>query len=65
MNYKNTKLVTLVLIYIDFCYIFPAISGSIPMKRVKFATKLEHESIQNFKTLQGSFKKMSVDKVRK
>lgn len=37
--------------------------GSVPMKRVKFRTNLEHEYIQNFKILQGAFKKMSVDKV--
>lgn len=33
------------------------------MKKVKFKTNLEHEYIQNFKLLQGSFKKMNVDKV--
>lgn len=38
-------------------------SGSVPMKRVKFRTNLEHEYIQNFKILQGAFKKMGVDKV--
>lgn len=38
--------------------------GSVPMKRVKFRTNLEHEYIQNFKILQGAFKKMNVDKVR-
>lgn len=37
--------------------------GSVPMKRVKFRTNLEHEYIQNFKILQGAFKKMEVDKV--
>lgn len=37
--------------------------GSVPMKRVKFRTNLEHEYIQNFKILQAAFKKMSVDKV--
>lgn len=37
--------------------------GSIPLKRVKFRTNLEHEYIQNFKLLQGGFKKMNVDKV--
>lgn len=41
-----------------------AISGSIPIKKVKFSTKLEHEFIQNYKLLQNSFKKTSVDKVR-
>lgn len=38
-------------------------TGSVPMKRVKFRTNLEHEYIQNFKILQAAFKKMSVDKV--
>lgn len=37
--------------------------GSVQLKRVKFRTNLEHEYIQNFKILQASFKKMSVDKV--
>nr|XP_022315617.1 microtubule-associated protein RP/EB family member 1-like isoform X3 [Crassostrea virginica] len=37
--------------------------GSIPIKKVKFNTKLEHEYIQNYKLLQNSFKKTSVDKV--
>uniref|UniRef100_A0A8D8X125 Microtubule-associated protein RP/EB family member 1 n=1 Tax=Cacopsylla melanoneura TaxID=428564 RepID=A0A8D8X125_9HEMI len=37
--------------------------GSVPMKRVKFRTNLEHEYIQNFKILQAAFKKMNVDKV--
>lgn len=35
------------------------------VKKVKFKTNLEHEYIQNFKLLQGSFKKMHVDKVWK
>lgn len=37
--------------------------GSVPLKRVKYRTNLEHEYIQNFKILQGGFKKMNVDKV--
>ncbi|XP_065570955.1 microtubule-associated protein RP/EB family member 1-like isoform X2 [Artemia franciscana] len=37
--------------------------GTVPMKRVKVRTNLEHEYIQNFKILQGAFKKMSVDKI--
>jgi len=37
--------------------------GCLVIKRVKWNTKLENESIQNFKTLQGSFKKMGVDKI--
>ena len=40
------------------------ITGSISLKKVKFATQLEHEFIQNFKILQNSFKKMNVDKVK-
>lgn len=38
--------------------------NSVPLKRVKFKTNLEHEYIQNFKILQAGFKKMGVDKVR-
>ncbi|XP_034119874.1 microtubule-associated protein RP/EB family member 1 isoform X2 [Drosophila guanche] len=37
--------------------------NSVPVKRVKFRTNLEHEYIQNFKILQAAFKKMSVDKI--
>uniref|UniRef100_A0A1B6DNN5 Microtubule-associated protein RP/EB family member 1 n=2 Tax=Clastoptera arizonana TaxID=38151 RepID=A0A1B6DNN5_9HEMI len=37
--------------------------GSVPLKRVKFRTNLEHEYIQNFKILQAAFKKMGVDKI--
>lgn len=37
--------------------------GCIPVKRIKFKTKLEHEYISNFKLLQGAFKKMTVDKI--
>ncbi|XP_044737722.1 microtubule-associated protein RP/EB family member 1 isoform X4 [Chrysoperla carnea] len=37
--------------------------GSVPLKRVKFKTNLEHEYIQNFKVLQAGFKKMGVEKV--
>ena len=39
------------------------IVGSLPLKRVKFSTNLEHEYIQNFKLLQAAFKKLGVDKV--
>ena len=38
-------------------------SGSIPLKKVKFSTNLEHEYIQNFKILQAAFNKLNVDKV--
>ncbi|KAH8252468.1 hypothetical protein KR032_000202 [Drosophila birchii] len=37
--------------------------NSVPLKRVKFRTNLEHEYIQNFKILQAGFKKMSIDKI--
>lgn len=37
--------------------------GCLPLKRVKFNTRLEHEYIQNFKLLQASFAKLGVDKV--
>ncbi|XP_059913399.1 microtubule-associated protein RP/EB family member 1b [Gadus macrocephalus] len=37
--------------------------NSVPLKKVKFAAKLEHEYIHNFKLLQASFKKMGVDKI--
>ncbi|XP_022837586.1 microtubule-associated protein RP/EB family member 1 isoform X2 [Spodoptera litura] len=37
--------------------------NSVPMKRIKFKTNLEHEYIQNFKILQAGFKKMGVDKI--
>jgi len=33
------------------------------LKKVKFAAKLEHEYIHNFKILQASFKRMGVDKI--
>jgi RP/EB family microtubule-associated protein len=39
------------------------ILGSLPIKRVKFNAKLEHENIQNFKILQNSFRAVQVDKV--
>lgn len=44
--------------YMDM--LFP---GSIPVKRIKFKTNLEHEYIQNFKLLQAAFKKKGVDKI--
>lgn len=37
--------------------------GSINLKKVKFNTNLEHEYINNFKLVQGSFQKMQVDKI--
>uniref|UniRef100_A0A3Q3WN50 Microtubule-associated protein RP/EB family member 1 n=1 Tax=Mola mola TaxID=94237 RepID=A0A3Q3WN50_MOLML len=37
--------------------------GVVPLKKVKFGAKLEHEYIQNFKLLQIAFKKMGVEKI--
>jgi len=37
--------------------------GSIPMKRVKFLTNLEHEFIQNYKYAQIAFTKLQVEKI--
>ncbi|XP_041358474.1 microtubule-associated protein RP/EB family member 3-like isoform X2 [Gigantopelta aegis] len=37
--------------------------GSVQLKKLKFNTKLEHEYINNFKTLQAAFAKLGVDKV--
>lgn len=37
--------------------------GCVPLKKVKFSAKLEHEYIHNFKILQAAFKRMGVDKV--
>ncbi|MEQ2187434.1 Microtubule-associated protein RP/EB member 1 [Goodea atripinnis] len=37
--------------------------GSVPLKKVKFGAKLEHEYIHNFKLLQVGFKKMGIDKI--
>ena len=38
--------------------------GVISLKKVKFATKLEHEYINNWKILQSCLKKVGIDKVR-
>ena len=37
--------------------------GYLPIKRVRFNAKLEHENIQNFKILQNSFRALQVEKV--
>merc|ERR1719483_862333 len=36
--------------------------GSVSLKKVKFSTKLEHESIANFKLVQAAFKNLGVEK---
>ncbi|XP_070824212.1 microtubule-associated protein RP/EB family member 1-like [Chaetodon trifascialis] len=38
-------------------------TNSVPLKKVKFGAKLEHEYIHNFKLLQVAFKKLGVDKI--
>jgi len=43
--------------FMDF--LFP---GSVPIRRVKFRTTMEHEFIQNYKILQSAFTKYKVDK---
>ncbi|XP_021422186.1 microtubule-associated protein RP/EB family member 1 isoform X2 [Oncorhynchus mykiss] len=37
--------------------------GCVPLKKVKFAAKLEHEFIHNYKILQAGFKRMGVEKI--
>jgi len=37
--------------------------GAIPLKRVKYNSKTETDAINNFKILQGSFKKLNVDQI--
>ena len=44
-------------------HLFILLSGTIPLKKVKYNTNLEHEYIQNFKLLQSSFTKVGIDKV--
>ena len=48
------KKVIVIYLFLSFNVISP---------QVKFNTKQEHEYINNFKVLQASFKKMSVDKI--
>ena len=40
-----------------------SLSGCISLKKVKLLSTLEHEYINNFKILQGAFKKVNADKV--
>ncbi|XP_069125853.1 microtubule-associated protein RP/EB family member 3-like isoform X2 [Argopecten irradians] len=60
-NYAKVEELCSGSVYCQFMdMLFP---GHIPLKQVKFNTKLEHEYIQNFKRLQVSFQKLGVDKV--
>lgn len=47
-----------------YCHFMDMLFPScLPLKKVKFQAKLEHEYIHNFKLLQASFKKMGVSKI--
>ncbi|KAK6172006.1 hypothetical protein SNE40_018412 [Patella caerulea] len=60
-NYAKIEELCTGAVYCQFMdLLFP---GSLSMKKIKFNTKLEHEYIANFKALQNSFKKVTVDKV--
>ncbi|KAI9516102.1 Microtubule-associated protein RP/EB member 1 [Dissostichus eleginoides] len=61
MNLTKIEMLCTGAAYCQFMdMLFP---NSVPLKKVKFAAKLEHEYIHNFKLLQVSFKKMGVDKI--
>ncbi|MBN3291274.1 MARE1 protein, partial [Polypterus senegalus] len=61
MNLTKIELLCSGAVYCQFMdMLFP---GCVPLKKVKFQAKLEHEFIHNFKILQAGFKKMGVDKI--
>ncbi|XP_054465307.1 microtubule-associated protein RP/EB family member 1b [Anoplopoma fimbria] len=61
MNLTKIEMLCTGAAYCQFMdMLFP---NSVPLKKVKFAAKLEHEYIHNYKLLQVSFKKMGVDKI--
>ncbi|XP_074538046.1 microtubule-associated protein RP/EB family member 1b [Halichoeres trimaculatus] len=61
MNLTKIEMLCTGAAYCQFMdMLFP---GSVPLRRVKFGAKLEHEYIHNFKLLQVAFKKMTVDKI--
>ncbi|CAJ1084355.1 microtubule-associated protein RP/EB family member 1b isoform X1 [Xyrichtys novacula] len=61
MNLNKIEMLCTGAAYCQFMdMLFP---NSVPLRRVKFGAKLEHEYINNFKLLQLAFKKMSVDKI--
>jgi RP/EB family microtubule-associated protein len=60
-NFKKVEELCSGAAYCQFIdMLFP---GHIALKKIKFSTKLEHEYIANFKTLQTTFKKLGVDKI--
>lgn len=61
MNLTKIEQLCTGAVYCQFMdQLFP---GSIALKKIKFNSNLEHEYINNFKALQGSFNKAGVDKV--
>uniref|UniRef100_A0A8C4SI40 Microtubule-associated protein RP/EB family member 1 n=1 Tax=Erpetoichthys calabaricus TaxID=27687 RepID=A0A8C4SI40_ERPCA len=61
INLTKIELLCSGAVYCQFMdMLFP---GCVPLKKVKFQAKLEHEFIHNFKILQAGFKKMGVDKI--
>uniref|UniRef100_A0A3Q3GW95 Microtubule-associated protein RP/EB family member 1 n=1 Tax=Kryptolebias marmoratus TaxID=37003 RepID=A0A3Q3GW95_KRYMA len=61
MNLTKIEMLCTGAVYCQFMdMLFP---NSVPLKKVKFGAKLEHEYIHNFKLLQVGFKKMGVDKI--
>lgn len=61
MNLNKIEMLCSGAVYCQFMdMLFPS---SLPLKKVKFGAKLEHEYIHNFKLLQVAFKKMGVDKI--
>ncbi|CAL8367187.1 unnamed protein product [Lota lota] len=61
MNYSKIEHLCSGAAYCQFMDVLFA--GCLPLKKVKFNAKLEHEYLQNFKILQNSFKKAGVDKI--
>ncbi|XP_066500809.1 microtubule-associated protein RP/EB family member 1a isoform X2 [Hoplias malabaricus] len=61
MNHAKIEQLCTGVAYCQFMdMLFPS---CLPLKKVKFQAKLEHEYIHNFKLLQASFKKLGVNKV--
>ncbi|CAG6021962.1 microtubule-associated protein RP/EB family member 1-like isoform 1-T3 [Menidia menidia] len=61
MNLTKIEMLCTGAAYCQFMdMLFP---NSVPLKKVKFGAKLEHEYIHNYKLLQVGFKKMGVDKI--
>ncbi|XP_072537028.1 microtubule-associated protein RP/EB family member 1a isoform X1 [Salminus brasiliensis] len=61
MNHAKIEQLSSGAAYCQFMdMLFPS---CLPLKKVKFQAKLEHEFIYNFKILQASFKKLGVNKV--